>query len=103
MPKRFRTGVQSLAINRYQRALRRAKCKAWADFCQRASSGDTFKVLANSLESHNPSLLLLILFLTVYLHLILQLSLKGVPNNFFLVKNQLSLCTPTSLKLLVFF
>jgi hypothetical protein len=30
----------------YQRALRRAKCKAWADFRQPASSGDTFKALA---------------------------------------------------------
>jgi hypothetical protein len=30
----------------YQRALRRTKCKAWADFRQSASSGDTFKALA---------------------------------------------------------
>ena len=30
----------------YQRALRRLKCKAWADFRRRASSGDTFKALA---------------------------------------------------------
>jgi hypothetical protein len=35
-----------LAKSGYQRALRGAECKAWADFRQRVSSGDTFKALA---------------------------------------------------------
>ena len=35
-----------LSKSGYQRALRRPKCKAWADFRRRASFGDTFKALA---------------------------------------------------------
>ena len=59
------------------------------------------KRLRNSLERPNPSLFLLSLLLTAFLHLILQSLLKGVPTIFFLVKNQLILCMPALSKPLV--
>lgn len=86
----------------YQRALRRAKSKAWADFRQRASSGDTFKVLAEfSGKSHSipiPPELVVNGLLTSDPAVIAE----GCADHFFRMKNQLSLSTLTSLKPPVF-
>jgi hypothetical protein len=71
----------------YQRAIRPAKSKAWADFRQRASSGDTFKALAEfSGKSQS---------IPIPLELVLNgiptsdsaVIVKGVLITFFLVKN----------------